>query len=176
MVHDGIRDKNAMKHKIAGIGVLALVVAAIAPAQFISNAPQSRAAASEAVQYLFPEQITLPAGKPATVALHFRVAQGLHVNSHTPSDDFLIPTTFSIPAGAGARLESATYPSGTTITLPADPKTRLNVYTGDFTIQAHLLASPGDHLVQARLRYQACDQRQCMPPKTIPVAIDIIGK
>ncbi len=61
---------------------------------------------TDAVQYLFPEQVSVPAGKPSPVALHFRVAQGLHINSHTPSDDFLIPTTFSIPDGAGVRLEA----------------------------------------------------------------------
>lgn len=166
-----------MRLKIAAIGVVALALAGLARAQFISNAPQSGAAVkSDAVQYLFPEQINLPAGKPGTVTLHFRVAQGLHINSHTPGDEFLIPTTFSIPAGAGARLEDAMYPSGSMISLPADPKTKLNVYTGDFAIQTRLVASAGDHLVQARLRYQACDQRQCMPPKTITVAIDVIGK
>lgn len=165
-----------MKYRIACLGVLALAVAA--HAQFVSNAWQTSGKATkiEAVQYLYPEQVSLPAGKAAAVALHFRVAQGLHINSHTPSDDYLIPTTFSIPAGAGARLESASYPAGTTMALPADPKTRLNVYTGDFTIQTRLVAEAGNHLVQARLRYQACDQSQCMPPRTIPVAIDVIGK
>lgn len=163
--------------KVGGIAFAALALGVGARAQFISNAPQNRAAAAtEAVQYLFPEQVSLPAGRPAAVALHFRVAQGLHINSHTPSDDFLIPTTFSIPAGNGARLENASYPSGTTMSFPADPKTRLNVYTGDFIIETRLVAAAGNHLVQGRLRYQACDQRQCMPPKTITVAIDVIGK
>jgi hypothetical protein len=60
--------------------------------------------------------------------------------------------------------------------LPADPKTKLNVYTGEFVIQARIVSTPGNHLVEAKLRFQACDQTQCMPPKTIPVAIDVIGK
>lgn len=166
-----------MMGKFAGIGMAWLALAGVAQAQFISNAPQNRGAAKmDAVQYLYPEQVSLPAGKPGVVALHFRVAQGLHINSHTPSDDYLIPTTFSIPAGAGARLENATYPAGTTMTFAADPKTRLNVYTGNFTIETRLVAAAGNHLVQGKLRYQACDQRQCMPPKTITVAIDVIGK
>jgi hypothetical protein len=130
----------------------------------------------EAVTFLFPEQVTVPVGKPTTVALHFRVAAGLHINSHTPSDEFLIPTTFSIPEGAAARLDSATYPQGTTITLPADPNTKISAYLGEFVIQARIVATAGNHLVEAKLRYQACDQTQCLPPKTIPVAIDVIGK
>src|SRR5579883_1234910 len=89
--------------KIAG-SVIALLglCAAAAFAQFISSRPRSQSAeANPAVRYLYPEQITLPAGKASPVSLHFRVAQGLHINSHAPSDNFLIPTVFSIPAGAG---------------------------------------------------------------------------
>ena len=130
----------------------------------------------EPVQYLFPEQITAPAGKSTAVTLHFRVASGLHINSHSPHDESLIPTALSIPAESGVKLDSATYPQGADFILPADPQTKLIVYTGDFAIQAHITAAPGDHLVQAKLRYQACDQTQCMPPKTATVAIDVIGK
>jgi hypothetical protein len=130
----------------------------------------------EAVQYLYPEQITAPAGKSTAVTLHFRVAPGLHINSHSPKDESLIPTAFSIPAESGVKLDTAAYPQGTDFILPADPETKLIVYTGDFAIQAHITASPGDHLVEAKLRYQACDQTQCMPPKTATVAIDVIGK
>lgn len=166
-----------MVRKFIGVSIAVMALAAVAQAQFVSNAPQNRAAAkSDAVQYLFPEQVSLPAGKASSVELHFRVAQGLHINSHKPGDEFLIPTVFSIPAGAGARLENASYPPGEFITLPADPKTKLNVYTGDFTIETRLVATAGNHLVQGKLRYQACDQTQCMPPKTINVAIDVIGK
>jgi DsbC/DsbD-like thiol-disulfide interchange protein len=129
-----------------------------------------------AVEYLFPEQMTLPAGKATQVALHFRIAPGLHINSHTPRDEFLIPTTFSIPEDAGVRLEEASYPAGADFTLPLDPNTKLSVYTGEFVIQVRVVAASGNHLVEARLRYQACDKNECLPPKTIPVAIDVIGR
>jgi len=129
-----------------------------------------------AVEYLYPEQVTVPAGKPSDVALHFRIAQGLHINSHKPKDEFLIPTTFSIPDGAGVHLAEANYPAGVDITLPLDPSTKLSVYTGEFTIQARIVAAAGNHLVEAKLHFQACDKNACMPPKTIPVAIDVIGK
>ena len=158
--------------------VLFGISAAAAQAQIVSTGAQNRPAIAkgESVSYLFPEQVTIPASKPNQVALHFRVAQGFHINSHTPSDDYLIPTEFSIPNGAAVRLDAATYPAGTVISLPADPKTRLNVYTGEFIIQARMVAAPGNHLVQAKLHYQACDQSQCLPPKTINVPIDVIGK
>ena len=168
----------------AWIVLLGLVglAAAVVYGQFVSNSPRSDSPIkTEAVQYLFPEQVSVPAGKASPVILHFRVAQGLHINSHTPSDKFLIPTDFSIPDGVGpdgtaVRLEAATYPAGTIISLAFDPKTKLSVYTGEFAIQARIEATPGNHLVQAKLHYQACDQNQCMPPKTIDVPISVIGK
>jgi DsbC/DsbD-like thiol-disulfide interchange protein len=138
--------------------------------------PDRSAFKQEAVQFLYPEQLTIPAGKSTPVALHFRIEPGLHINSHAPKDEFLIPTALTIPAESGVTLDRASYPQGTDFTLPADPQTKLNVYTGEFAIQAHITAAPGDHLVQAKLRYQACDQQQCMPPKTATVAIDVIGK
>jgi hypothetical protein len=131
---------------------------------------------SAAVEFLYPEQVTIPAGKPSMVALHFRIAPGLHINSHTPSEDELIPTTLSIPEDSGVRLEGASYPSGTEFKLPLDPKTKLSVYSGEFTVTARVVAMAGDHLVEAKLRYQACDNNACMPSKTITAAIYVIGK
>jgi hypothetical protein len=128
-----------------------------------------------AVEYLFPEQVTVAAGKASDVVLHFRITQGLHINSHTPKDEYLIPTTFSIPDGLGVKLEEASYPAGTEFALPADPATKLSVYTDEFVIQARIVAEPGNHLVEAKLHFQACDKNVCYPPKTIPVAIDVIG-
>ena len=74
------------------------------------------------------------------------------------------------------RLDKATYPAGEDFTLPLDPSTKLSVYTTEFTIQARIVATAGNHLVEAKLHYQACDKNACLPPKTIPVAIDVIGK
>ena len=128
------------------------------------------------VQYLFPEQIHLEANHATPVALHFRVADGMHINSHTPHDSFLIPTTFSLPTGTAVRLESVNFPQGTDITLPLDPKTRLNVYTGEFIVNARLVSPAGDHLLQGKLHFQACNESQCMPPETITAAIDVIAK
>ncbi|MGD0348049.1 MAG: protein-disulfide reductase DsbD domain-containing protein [Terracidiphilus sp.] len=156
--------------------IAALAVAALS-AHGQSQSAQSRPLVkTDAVTYLFPEQVSVPVGKPSQVALHFRIAQGLHINSHTPSDEFLIPTEFSIPDGSGVRLAGITYPAGTMIALPIDPTTKLSVYTGEFILQARIVAAAGNHLVQGKLHYQACDQNQCMPPKTINVAFDVIGK
>ena len=138
--------------------------------------PARTGAKAEAVQYLYPEQVTVPAGKASPVALHFRVKEGLHINSNKPKDEFLIPTVFSIPEASGVRLDKADYPAGKEFELPVEPGTKLIVYTGDFTIDARIVAQPGDHMVEAKLHYQACDANACLPPKTITVPIDVVGK
>jgi hypothetical protein len=164
-----------MKIRIRIAAALAFgIVALLAHGQ--SDMPGRSILKGAAVEYLFPEQVTVAPGKPSNVALHFRIAPGLHINSHAPREDYLIPTTFSIPEGSGARLDGAVYPAGADITLPIDPGTKLSVYTGEFIIQARIVGTPGNHLVQARLRFQACDNNACMPPKTITVPIDVIGK
>ena len=63
-----------------------------------------------------------------------------------------------------------------TLRCPSIPRPSSASTTGEFVIQARIVAAPGDHLVEAKLRYQACDKNACMPPRTITVAIDVIGK
>jgi hypothetical protein len=164
------------KSWLIGAAICLTACSALRAQDSLSASPHRSKAKVEAVEYLFPEQVTVPAGKPSAVALHFRIQQDLHINSHSPRADYLIPTVFSIPETSGVRLASASYPPGTDFMLPVDPKEKLLVYSGEFTIQAQIVAAPGDHLVEAKLHYQACDQNACMPPKTITVPIDVVGK
>jgi DsbC/DsbD-like thiol-disulfide interchange protein len=155
------------------LGLAALTSHAQSP---LADSPNRSVFRGAAVEFLFPEQVTVPAGKPTPVALHFRIAPGFHINSHMPKEDYLIPTSFSIPETSGVALKDATYPDGTDFTLPLDPSTKLSVYTGEFAIQARIVAPRGNHLIEASLHYQACDKNACMPPKTINVPIDVIGQ
>ncbi len=157
---------------------LATLVFALAPlaAQAQSYGQSASLLKGDAVQFLYPEQLNVAAGRATPVALHFRIAPGLHINSHAPSGDYLIPTVFSLPQASGVRLSGLTYPAGAELTLPIDPKTKLSVYTGDFVIHARVVAARGDHMLQGKLRYQACNLSQCLPPKTIMVPLDVVAK
>jgi hypothetical protein len=158
------------------LGLAALLACGQSPTFTSPTSPNRPAAKPDEVKFLYPEQVRVPSGKSTAVVLHFRVDPGMHINSHTPPDAFLIPTLLSIPVGAGVKLDAANYPDGTEFKPEGDPQMKLSVYTGEFTIQARITALPGNHLVEAKLRYQACDENACMPPKTITVAIDVIGK
>lgn len=169
-----IRLKGAMA-VVSGIA-LAIGCAAAARGQFIGKTPAGPLSKTPPVTYLYPEQVHLPAGKATAVVLHFRVAEGMHINSHTPHDDFLIPTSFSIPAGEGVRLQSANYPAGSDISLPSAPQMKINVYSGEFTIDTRMLAIRGNHLVRGILHFQACNETQCLPPQTIKAALDVVAQ
>ena len=156
--------------------VLAMTFTLPALAQFIGNTPGRSLEKALPVRFVYPEQVHVTAGTPSEVALHFRVAEGMHINSHTPREDFLIPTTFSIPAGEGVRLESASYPSGSDISLSSAPKMKMDVYSGEFTVQTRMLAAPGNHLLKGVLHFQACNETQCLPPQTITAAVDVVAK
>ena len=165
-----------MRRWLASFQMAAIVAFALSPIFAHAQVDDPVRLKGSAVEYLFPEQVTVPAGKVSDVTLHFRVAEGYHINSHTPREEFLIPTTFSNPEGAGVRLDKAVYPAGTDFTLPLDPTNKLSVYNNEFTIQARIVADSGSHLVEGKLHFQACDKSVCLPPKTIPVAFNVTGK
>ena len=153
------------------IGFLALTaLTASMPlfAQFGSMQSRPGASGKAAVTFLFPQQISVVAGKATGVDLQFKVGSGLHINSNKPHAEELIPTTFKLPDGVGVTLKSAKFPEGQDFTFAINPKEKLSVYTGEFTIHAEIVAQKGEHLVEGTLRYQACDNNACMPPHSIP--------
>ena len=99
--------KDVRVKRVSGIAatVVCALAAVVAFAQVQETEKAGRTGAkAEAVQYLYPEQLTVPAGKATAVALHFRIREGLHINSHDPKEEFLIPTVLSIPESSGVRL------------------------------------------------------------------------
>jgi thiol:disulfide interchange protein len=128
------------------------------------------------VQFLYPEQVTVAAGKPSVVELHFKVNDGLHINSHTPHEKSLIPTQLKVAEPTGVNVASVDFPAGSDYSPAFSPSDKLSVYTGEFVLRAHVTAQRGDHLVQAALRYQACDANSCYPPKTAPIAVSLIAR
>ena len=119
---------------------------------------------------------TLAANHAATLELHFRVLPGYHVNSHTPTESYLIPTELTLPAAAGVKPGTAVYPHGEPYAFSFDPKNKLSVYAGDFIVKVPVTAAAGAHSVDATLRYQACNNASCFPPKNLPVKIDFTSK
>lgn len=130
----------------------------------------------QAVQYLFPEQVSVVAGKDAVIDLHFKINAGMHINSHTPREKSLIATRLIVAEGPGIKVSTVEFPAGSDYTLAALPKDKLSVYSGEFVVRAHIQAEAGQHLLEGGLRYQACDTNSCYPPREVPVAVDVIAR
>jgi Disulphide bond corrector protein DsbC len=111
------------------------------------------------------------------VNLNFRVASGFHINSNTPKSEFLIPTSLKMDLPTDIILGKIEYPAGQDLTFPFSPDEKLSVYSGDFTVTVavHPLhaVTPGKYVMHGVLRYQACDNAQCFPPKALPVSFDV---
>jgi hypothetical protein len=137
---------------------------------------QSSSHRTDSVRFLFPEQISIPANKLSAVDLHFKVVDGMHINSHAPHSKLLIPTNLVVPEESGMTVSAVEFPAGADYSFSFSPSEKLSVYAGEFVLKAMILAQPGQHLLQALLRYQACDSNSCYPPKTIPVALDVFAK
>lgn len=121
--------------------------------------------------------VTAMRTRQTMVNLNFRVASGFHINSNAPKDEFLIPTSLKMDLPTDIILGKIEYPEGKDLTFPFSPDQKLNVYSGDFTVAVGvhplLAVTPGKYVMHGVLRYQACDNAQCFPPKALPVSFDV---
>jgi DsbC/DsbD-like thiol-disulfide interchange protein len=106
-------------------------------------------------------------GSSARGVITMSIPGGLHVNSNRPSSEYSIPTTVSVTA-RGARIGRISYPRG------ADRKfgfseTPINVYQGTvrfpFTVSVPANYRGRTISLRAVVRYQACTNEVCYPPK-----------
>ena len=111
------------------------------------------------------------------VSLNFRVPPGYHINSNTPKSEFLIATALKMDLPTDIILGKIDYPPGEELTFPFSPDEKLSVYAGDFTVAVgvHPMHSvvPGKYVMRGVLRYQACDNAACYPPRTLPVSFEV---
>jgi hypothetical protein len=112
-------------------------------------------------------------GKSAKVELEFRISPGFHVNSNKPHSEFLIPTTLKLTAPTDIIIGGVNYPPGQDTSFPFAPDDKMSVYGSQFSISVNVrpLASviATKYAVHGFLRYQACDNATCYPPKQLPV-------
>jgi hypothetical protein len=115
-------------------------------------------------------------GAPATVTLKVSLPSGFHANSNTPTEPNLIPLVLKWTGGPltegvitypKPQLEQYTFTAGKPI----------SVVTGGFDLvtkfKVPAAAAPGPAAQTGTLRYQACNDRMCFPPKTVQVNVTV---
>jgi len=156
---------------------LVLLTAVMAGGVFASGqespAPQGRTF----VTALPVNPVAVSPGRRTPVEFTFRVESGYHINSSQPLVEELIPTQLHFSLPGEMAVGKIQYPAGELMDFPFDPKTKLSVYSGDFVVHGLIVAPTaaalGTYTVHGELRYQACDNNACYPPKKLPFTFDV---
>jgi thiol:disulfide interchange protein len=147
---------------VAGCLAVVLALTTSLTAQLTAPAKATLELTTESASYA-PGEIVHLIGKVA-------IDSGWHVNSHQPTYEWLIPTVLTLEVPAGWPEAIVTYPEGVLRTFAFETEGPLSVYEESVSIRAtvHLPADAetGPVEVDATLRYQACDDRSCLPPAT----------
>jgi len=122
----------------------------------------------------------VPAGSAFDVAIVAVIQSGYHMNSHKPTESYLIPTEIAFGAAPGFKEVKTTYPDGQMMDFSFS-KEKLSVYSGQVTIRARLQAqadaAQGDTTLPFTLHFQACNQTACLPPVrvSVPVKLQVVA-
>jgi hypothetical protein len=120
------------------------------------------------------EKARVKRGDEFTVKTAVQVKPGFHVNSNAPEDEYLIPLklTWTGPLQA----EQVVFPKPEKMTSSFSTKP-LVVFTGTFEIATRFKvpanAPDGPNLAIGKLRYQACNDKECLRPQTLDVNLSL---
>ena len=117
-------------------------------------------------------QNVIPAGDSAAVAVVMKVDEGWHVNANEPSQDYLIGTALNIDTLSGITVSGMQYPDSErfTFAFAGEPP---DVYQGKAPIFVTLKTAPDLKPGSYTLRVQAYDDKSCMAPSTLDIAIPV---
>jgi uncharacterized protein len=115
-------------------------------------------------------------GQAMTLSWRLDIASGWHINSSTPTLEYLIPTRLVFPDPGLALVDEIAYPEGKIVKLKFADE-RLSVYEGATTIRATIRPSrdgaQGPREIRSRLTYQACSDTACLAPEVVEFRIPV---
>jgi len=116
---------------------------------------------------------TIKRGGSAKGTIVMSIPGGLHVNSNRPNSEYAIPTVVRVSA-VGAKVGGVGYPRGRNRKFGFSEDT-LNVYEGRsaFSFNLTVPANFKGNVVKVRavVKYQACTNEVCYPPKTKEITL-----
>jgi DsbC/DsbD-like thiol-disulfide interchange protein len=117
---------------------------------------------------------SLERGEAGRGSIVLNIPGGLHVNSNRPASEYSIPTVVTVRGPRGVRVTGVTYPRGKNRKFQFS-ENLINVYEGrvNFPFRVTVPANFRGNSVRltATVRYQACTDEVCYPPKTRTVVI-----
>lgn len=169
-----------MRHR--KIATLFLVLAFAAVDFFLAGSVAGQDPGPKTASVVKPQTFVslepVPRGQEFQIAVNVEIAHGYHMNSHHPSDPYLIPTNLTPQAPAGIEILDIIYPTGRDQKFAFSPDKPLNVYSGTVTLRLKLRAGTslpmGATTIPMTLRYQACNDSTCLPPVKLPVDVKLV--
>jgi len=121
-----------------------------------------------------PEKIAGKRGAVVQSKIPVTIREGFHVNSNKPNEEFLIPLKLTWSSTGALEGGTITYPTPTQEKYEFSEKP-VSIFTGSFNLVANFKvaanAPAGPGIAAGKLRYQACSDKACFPPKTVDVSI-----
>lgn len=118
------------------------------------------------------------AGKTAQAEIRLTIKEGYHINANPPSQ-YQIATQLTVESADGLAAGQPKYPASITRKFSFSEQP-LAVYEKEAVISVPLSAKAdagkGERTLPARLRFQACDDQVCYPPKNLQVSIPVTVK
>lgn len=132
-------------------------------------------ALSNVLTLIPPEKLVARRNETVTAEFRIQLRNGYHVNSNTPADRYLIPLRFTWLPGP-AQVLDVQFPAPKLEKFEFSQKP-VSVFDGDFKVTAKVkLAAappPGPLKLAGKMRYQACNDKMCLPPRTLDVSVPI---
>jgi hypothetical protein len=152
-----------------------MAAAALTCIQIPSPAQTSLNSLSAVVNVVAPEKIVAKRNSTQEVPFTISVRQGYHINSDKPEDDYLIPLKVTFGPGM-LELVDITFPKPQLQKFPFSEKP-MSVFDGSFKTIAKVRVPPaapaGATQLVGKVRYQACNDRMCLPPRTLEVKVPV---
>jgi hypothetical protein len=103
-----------------------------------------------------------------SIDIFLAIESGYHINSNSPTSEFLIPTSVKFKLNPLVEFGPLEYPKGVTKKLGFSEE-KVSIYEGKVTITAPFKAAPrassGQVTIQGVFAYQACTDQACLPPR-----------
>jgi DsbC/DsbD-like thiol-disulfide interchange protein len=128
------------------------------------------------VTILSPKPVVAAKGQATELTVTVRIKKGFHIQANPASDEFLIPSTLTIDASEGIVPGEPAYPPGRPYRLKGSTDDLLT-YEDEVMIRLPVKvmdsAKPGNVSITGKLRFQPCDDRKCLFPRSAPVVIPL---
>lgn len=121
------------------------------------------------------QPVRLKSGQSAEVVIQASVLKGHHIQANPATLPNLISTEVVLEKLEGLTIDKTTYPKSKAWRLSSAGK-EIQTYEGQVQFKVGVIATamkPGKYQLKGKLRYQACDEKNCFFPTAAEISIPL---